>query len=98
MTWNSFRDVAGKVVKQKGLNKQIEDSLVLQSANQLLDNFLSTQAQEKVRAVYFRAGVLSIAVLDDNLLKKLLSDKDLFVASLNSKLGDAIVDNLNFLS
>ena len=98
MSWNSFKDVAGKVVKQKGLNKQIEESLVLQAANQFLDNFLSEVARAKVSAVYFRAGTLSIAVLDDNLLKNLLNDKDLFIASLNSKLGDSIVDSLNFLS
>lgn len=98
MAWDSFKDVANKVIKQRGINKHIEESLVLQSANELLNNFLSVKYRERVSAVYFRAGVLSIAVLDDSLLKQLIADRDSFISSLNSRLGEAVVDNLNFLS
>lgn len=98
MSWNSFKDLANQVVTKKGIKIQIQESLVLESANRLLVDFLSELAKDKMSAVYFKAGVLTIAALDDNFLEKLLKDKDLFITSLNSKLGDDTVAKLNFLS
>lgn len=98
MSWNSFKDLADQAISKKGIKGQIQESLVLESANRVLVDILSEQAKEKMSAVYFRAGILTIAALDDNLLKQLIGDKELFIASLNSKLGDNIIEDLNFLS
>lgn len=98
MSWNSFKDLANQVVTKKGIKTQIQESLVLESANRLLVDFLSGQSKDKMSAVYFKAGVLTIAALDDNFLEKLMTDKDLFIANLNIKLGEEIVVKLNFLS
>jgi hypothetical protein len=98
MSWNSFKDLADSAVNKKGIKNQIQESLVLESANRVLVDFLSSVAKDKMSAIYFRDGVLTIAALDDNLLKRLLEDKDLFIASLNNKLEDQIVKDLNFLS
>ncbi|MBT4209818.1 MAG: DUF721 domain-containing protein [Candidatus Komeilibacteria bacterium] len=98
MSWNSFKDLADQVVDKKGIKNQIQESLVLETANKILIDFLSEQTKDKLSAVYFRNGILTIAALDDNLLKQLLNDKDLFITSLNSKLGDNIIEDLNFLS
>jgi len=98
MSWNSFKDLADQVINKKGIKRQIQESLVLEAANRALVYILSSKAKNKMRAVYFRAGVLTIAALDDKLLKQLIRDKDLYIASLNSKLGDNIVENINFLS
>lgn len=98
MTWNSFKDLANTAIDKRGIKKKIEEALVLESANQLLIKFLSTKAKDKISAVYFRAGILTLAVLDDSLLRQILVDKDLFIASINAKLGDNIVENLKFLS
>ena len=98
MSWNRFKDLADKAVDKKGIKSQIQESLVLESANRVLVDFLSEQAKDKMSAIYFRNGILTIAALDDDLLKQLLRDKALFITSLNSKLGDNIVEDLNFLS
>ena len=98
MSWNSFKDLADQVVDKKGIKNQIQESLVLETANKILIDFLSEQTKDKLSAVYFRNGILTLAALDDNLLKQLLNDKDLFITSLNSKLGDNIIEDLNFLS
>lgn len=98
MSWNSFKDLADKVVDKKGIKNQIQESLVLESANRVLVDFLSEVAKDKMSAIYFRNGVLTIAALDDNLLKHLISEKDLFIVNLNRKLGDNIIEDLNFLS
>jgi|GEM_PF-1592922 len=98
MTWNSFKDLADSVVSKKGIKKKIEESLVIESANSLIIKFLSDNAHDKIRAIYFKSGTLTIAALDDKLLKDLLHDKDLFLSSLNSKLGENIVDDLNILN
>lgn len=98
MTWNSFKDLADSAINKKGIRKKVEESLVIESANSLLIKFLSDKAHDKIRAVYFKGGVLTIAALDDKLLKDFLSDKDLFLSSLNSKLGDNTVEDLNILN
>jgi len=98
MSWNSFKDLADKVVSQKGIKNQIQESLVLESANITLVDILSKIAKDRLSAIYFKNGILTIAVLDDSLLKKLTADKDLFLNTLNSKLGDNIVEDLNFLN
>jgi hypothetical protein len=98
MSWNSFKDLADKVVSQKGIKGQIQESLILQSANRVLLDILSETAKDKMSAVYFKNNILTIAALDDNLLAKLLENKKSFIAKLNNKLGDKIVENLNFLS
>ena len=98
MSWNSFKDLADKIVDKKGIKNQIQESLVLESANRALVDFLSEAAKDKISAIYFKGGILTIAALDDDLLKQLLKDKDLFIVSLNNKLEDNIVKDLNFLS
>ncbi|MFA6307796.1 MAG: hypothetical protein WCS88_00770 [Patescibacteria group bacterium] len=98
MPWNSFKDLADKVVNQKGIKGQIQESLILQSANRVLLDILSETAKDKMSAVYFKNNILTIAALDDNLLAKLLKNKKSFIVKLNDKLGDNIVENLNFLS
>lgn len=98
MAWNSFKDLADRAISQKGLKKKIEESLVLDHANRLLIKFLSNQAKDKISAVYFKSGILTIAALDNSLLEQMMKDKDIFIASLNAKLEDHIVEKLNFLS
>jgi len=98
MSWSSFKDLADSAIDKKGIKGQIQESLVLESANRILVDFLSERANDKMSAVYFKAGILTIAVLDDNFLEQLLRDKDLFINKLNSRLGDNIVEDLNFLS
>ena len=98
MSWNSFKDLADQAMSKKGIKSQIQESLILESANRVLIDILSAKAKDKMSAIYFKNGVLTIAALSDSLLKQLHDDKDLFLASLNSKLGDNIVEDLNFLS
>lgn len=98
MSWNSFKDLADRAVDKKGIKSQIQESLVIQTANRVLIDFLSEVAKDKMSAIYFKNGVLTIAALDDNLLKQLVEKKDSFISTLNSKLGDSIIEDLNFLS
>ena len=98
MSWNSFKDLADSAVNKKGIKNQIQESLVLESANKILVNFLSEEARDKLSAIYFKNGILTIAALNNTLLNKLLEDKKLFISTLNSKLGDNIIEDLNFLS
>lgn len=98
MSWNSFKDLADKAINKKGIKRQIQESLVLESANRILIDFLSEQAKDKLSAIYFKDGILTIAVLDDNFLESLLKDKNLFINNLNNKLENNIVKDLNFLN
>lgn len=98
MSWNSFKDLADKAVNKKGIGIKIQESLVLESANRVMLDILSEKAKDKMSAVYFKNGTLTIAALNDDLLKRLISQKGLFIATLNSKLGDSVVKDLSFLS
>lgn len=95
MSWNAFKDIANKNIKNKGIDHKIKSSLIIESANFLLADFLSGQALDKIQAVYFRSGILTLAVLDDDLLNDF--DKSSFVKKLNDKLESHLVFDINFL-
>lgn len=98
MSWTSFKDLADQTISQKGIKHKIQESYVLSLANDLIISFLSPRAKDKISAIYFRSGVLTLAVLDNKFLYQLLSDKDLFIASINAKLDENAVVDLKFLS
>lgn len=98
MGWNSLKDLTDRAISQKGIKKQIQESLILESTNLLLADFLSDKVKDKLSAVYFKSGVVTIAVLDDTFLDKLIAGKASFISQLNDKLGEQIIENLNFLT
>lgn len=98
MSWTSFKDLAEQTVDQKGIGYKIQESYILNLANDLIIIFLSPQAKNKISAIYFRSGVITFAVLDDKFFHRLLSDRSLFIATINNGLKKNLVQDLKFLS
>ncbi|MBU1203408.1 DUF721 domain-containing protein [Patescibacteria group bacterium] len=98
MSWTSFKDAADKALGQKGMNNQIEKTLLLEQANKILLDILGQESQDKFRAMYFRGSTLTIAVLDDGLLYKMETSKEQLIKKINSYFGKNIVDDCQFLN
>lgn len=97
MPWNSFKDLANKRLEQSGLNVRINEALVLEDANGIIYQYFGSEAYEKARAIFFRSGVLNLAVLSDSLLQEIESQKEEFLAILNEKLEKPLVKEIKFL-
>ncbi len=98
MSWNSIKDLAQQRIEDKGMNTKIQESLVIEQANSIVADFFGKEAAKKARAVYFKNGLLTIAVLSRELCTEIESQKGEFINILNHKLAEDIVYDLRFLS
>lgn len=98
MPWSSINDIANSSLEKKGIKSQIQESLVLQKANELIRDFFGSEFQDKARAIYFKDSILTIAVLSDDLYNMMQNQQDELVAILNSKFSANIVSTLKFLN
>lgn len=98
MPWFNIKDVADYSLEKKGIKNQLQESLVIKEANKLIVEFFAEDAKDKARAIYFSSGVLTIAVLSDDLHGQMKSQEEKFVAILNSKFLDNIISSLKFLN
>lgn len=97
MSWSAFKDLAQNRLHEKGLHAKMQDSLVISEANHIILNFFGPEAHVKARAIYFKEGVLTIAVLSGSLWAELESQKQEFIVILNDKLSEQVVKDLKFL-
>jgi len=98
MPWFNIKDVANSSLEKKGIKDQLQGSLIIAEANKLLVDFFGEDFQDKARAIYFKEGVLTIAVLSDDLFGQMKSQEEEFIAILNNKFADNIVSTLKFLN
>lgn len=97
MAWAAFKDLAKNHLESRGLQAKVQDALVISEANHIIKNFFGTEAHAQARAIYFKAGVLTIAVLSRGLWAELESQKQEFIIILNDKLSEPVVRDLRFL-
>ena len=98
MSWSNIKDIANYSLEKKGIKDQLQESLVISEANKLIVDFFGSDFQDKARAIYFSSGVLTVAVLSDDLHGQMKSQSAEFVAVLNNKFSDNIVSTLKFLN
>jgi len=93
MSWNTFKDSASKYLN----NKQIQDSLVLEKAKDVMIDIWGEGVEQKARVLYCNNNVLTIAIIPEELKEDFEEKKELFLEKLNKEL-DIIVKDLRFLS
>lgn len=97
MAWNSIKNIAPKILEARGLKAKVHSSLIIKEANQLLAELLGDETQDKIRAVYWKDNVLTLAVLADELMTALKEHEADFKGELNQRLKEPAVDKLKFL-
>ncbi|MBU1999153.1 MAG: DUF721 domain-containing protein [Candidatus Omnitrophica bacterium] len=98
MSWTSFKEAAKKSLGEKGISAQLQDSLVMEAANQILAEIIGQDAKDKARAIYLKSQILTIAVLSDDILGIIRSTRQEFLNKLNSRLNDNVVQDIKFLN
>ena len=97
MTWSNIKDLADSFMEKKGLKDKTQESLLLIQANQLLLDFFGQKSKDKIRALYFKEGILTIVILSDNLYHKIEQEKNEFISRLNKLQQKEIISTLRFL-
>ncbi|RJQ33639.1 DUF721 domain-containing protein [Candidatus Parcubacteria bacterium] len=97
MPWQSLKDIANTSLDNKGIKKKVQGSLVISQANDIIGNFFGEQAKARARAVYWRDGVLTIAVLNSDLFAEIESQEEQFIRILNNRFSEIVVYTLRFL-
>lgn len=98
MPWNSFKNLAKYKTTHDHTWKQAKDSLIIDNANTLLVQFFGDDVEHKAQAIYFKKKLLTIAILSDDVLQKLIDDKKMFIEAINEYWQQEVVDDLHFLS
>lgn len=98
MSWNSFKDIASKNLQQKGITPQIQESLIIETANQILLDIFGQEVKDKVRVVYWKNNTLTMAVLSDEILEAIKNKQVDFIDQLNQKFETQVVQDINYLN
>lgn len=97
MPWQSLKDIASDSLDNKGIKTKVQGSLIVDQANDIIGNFFGKEAKAKARAIYWRDGVLTIAVLNRGLFVEIESQEDQFIRILNNRFSEIVVSRLRFL-
>lgn len=97
MSFQSLKDIADNSLEKKGIKPRIQESLVIEQANDIIGNFFGSDARNKSRAVYWKDGELIIAVLCRDLYVEIESQQGQFIRILNNRFSDIVVYRLKFL-
>ena len=98
MTWISFKDMAQDRLQQKGITNKLQESLIVDQANYIIGHFFGAEAHGKAQAIFYKNGILTIAILSNSLFSEIESQKQEFLIILNNKFEEKVVDDLKFLS
>ena len=91
-----LKDLVKQKFGRQKIYQQAQESLVISEANKLLAEVLP-QAKAGLEAIYLKNKILTVAVLNDDLLPGLKAKKAKFIDKLNGKFTDQVVVDWNFL-
>lgn len=98
MAWSSIKEQLNRSLKQKGIKKLVDESLIISLANELMEEIWGKEVDIKARVVYFKNDILTIAILSNEVEEEFKFHKDNFIKHLNKELGNNIIKDLRFLS
>ena len=98
MAWSNIKEQLDRSLKQKGIKKLVDESLIISSANKLMEEIWGKEVETKAKVVYFKNDILTIAILFDEIEEEFKFHKDNFIKHLNKELGNNIIKDLRFLS
>lgn len=92
-----FKELIQQKYGRQKIYRQAQESLVIAEANNLLKE-LVVNSETSVQVIYFKEGILTIAVLDNELLTVLAKIKSELLQRLNHKFSNHIVKDWQFLT
>ena len=98
MAWLNIKEQLNKNLRLKGIERQVQESLVIDLAHGLMVEIWGVEIEKKARVVYFRNDILIIAILYKQIEEEFEFHKDNFIKHLNKELGNNIIKDLRFLS
>lgn len=96
-----FQDLSSlldKNIKRKGLRYQVEAAMALEHFSAIVDQLWSGKMKDRVRPLYVRDHVLTIAVLSPVLGQELRTREGEIIDYINQKIGAEAIDRLRYIS
>ena len=85
MAWFNIKEQLNKNLRLKGIEEKVQESLVIDLANNLMIEIWGIEIEKKARVIYFRNNILIIAILYKQIEEEFEFHKDNFIKHLNRK-------------
>lgn len=87
-----------KSLKDKGLDRQVEASLICKEFNDLKSKYFPPKVADQMQAVYIKHCALTIAVLHPVLKQEIKAHENEILKKMQDKFGEKNIERFNFLA
>ena len=86
-----------KRLRQTGLSKNINTSLVIQEFEVLIEKALGEKVYARIKPLYIKNKILTVACLSSVMAQELNIRKRQLIAQINKKFGSLILKDIRFI-
>jgi hypothetical protein len=86
-----------KALDRTGIRRQVQATLILDKFNNLCYQKWGDKAEGKVKALYVKNKVLTVACLNSSLAQEIQLNAHIFIKEINKNFGEAEVERIRFV-
>ncbi|HSR88976.1 MAG TPA: DciA family protein [Candidatus Udaeobacter sp.] len=94
----SLGEILKKQMKQTTGWKQLEASVIVEKANETLQEIFGLESKKFAQAIYFKDRTISITCLSSVMAQEIRLNEKNFLSVLNTKLGAQTVEKIRYLA
>lgn len=94
----SLGEILKKQMKQTTGWKNIEASIVVEKANETLQEIFGLESKRFAQAIYLKNRIISITCLSSVMAQEIKLNEKNILSSLNTKLGGQTVEKIRYLA
>lgn len=85
-----------RALDRTGVRRQVETTVILDKFNELCYKKIGDQCKNKVKAIYIKNKILTVACLNSVLAQEIQFNVHIFIKEINDEFGD-VVERVRFL-
>ena len=93
-----IKNILSKTVKKSGISRQVQASMVVEAFSEVVAEILGKQVSKKVKAMYLKDNILTIACLSSVLAQEVQLNQRKIINKINKKFDKTVVEKLRFLT
>ena len=98
MVMKSLGEILKKHIPQSPVGKQINATMVVEKANQVLQQVLGMQAAKFAQAIYFKDTVIAITCLSSVMAQEIKLHEQKIIALINNGLQSKTITKIRYLA
>ena len=92
-----IKNLLKKRLNQAGLSKNIRTSLIIEEFEKIILQIIGNNASERVRPLYIKNGILTVACLSSAVMAEINFKKQLIINKINKKFNTLALKNIRFI-